>query len=134
MLAAFVLTAVACNKTHVSKEVVGQGTLVMLHSCVEPLPNEPNVTVCYEELLADSRCPEDVVCIWAGSAVARFTLTKNGQEFPFTLATLQYANFQHSIDVEGYRIELLDLFPHSTTTHTPTPPSFYKADIRVTKL
>lgn len=36
------------------------------------------LTITYDSLLEDSRCPEDVQCIWAGNGRILLTLTKTG--------------------------------------------------------
>lgn len=70
--------------------------------------NENQVTVCFDSVLTDSRCPEDVVCIWEGEAIARFTLNfKSGSPVildlkPNTLDTL----------VNGYRFSFVELLPY----------------------
>ena len=37
-----------------------------------------NLSVTYDRLLEDSRCPEDVQCIWAGNGRILVSLTKAG--------------------------------------------------------
>src|SRR5512133_3191605 len=37
-------------------------------------------TICFDSVLTDSRCPENVVCIWAGEAIVRFKFNTYGKE------------------------------------------------------
>jgi hypothetical protein len=38
------------------------------------------ITIRFEDVLEDSRCPEDVNCVWAGNAKVSLTVTRTGKE------------------------------------------------------
>ncbi|SHI86350.1 hypothetical protein SAMN04488096_105147 [Mesonia phycicola] len=38
-----------------------------------------NYSILFKEVVADSRCPSDVTCVWAGEAKINITLTQNGK-------------------------------------------------------
>ena len=45
------------------------------------------ITITFEQVLEDSRCPEGVDCIWEGMTVVELSLQKNGQQATtFTLS------------------------------------------------
>ncbi len=81
-------------------------------------------TICFDSVLADSRCPEDVVCVWAGEAIVRFRFESSGKESRVidlhsgTMDTL----------INGYSFSFVDLLPYPNTKH-PTSLHDYKAKI-----
>jgi hypothetical protein len=66
------------------------------------------LTVRFVELVEDSRCPVDVNCIWAGNAVIKVRVTKNGRSKILTLETNGPAN---TVNVEGYSMKLVAIAP-----------------------
>jgi len=82
--------------------------------------------ICFDTVLSDSRCPADVVCIWAGTAQARFKFEKqNGSRHYVDL-------YIHTTDtlVDGYSFSFVDLDPYPMVSN-PTKPEDYRARIVV---
>ncbi len=46
-----------------------------------------NISVTFQEVLEDSRCPVDVTCIWAGLAKVSLQVVVSGQERELSLST-----------------------------------------------
>ena len=46
-----------------------------------------NISVTFQEVLEDSRCPVDVTCIWAGLAKVSLQVSVSGQERELSLST-----------------------------------------------
>jgi hypothetical protein len=90
----------------------------------------PSMSVSLDSVLGDSRCPDDVVCIWMGNAEVRFTLMDNESETKFTLNTQPDAKTETVI--HGYRIRLVSLTPYPNTKIVINQ-SDYKADLVITK-
>ena len=69
--------------------------------------------IAFEGVEQDSRCPEDVVCVWQGNARAHFTATdRGGNRVEFELNTgLQPRAHRFG----GYTIKLEKLVPHPRT-------------------
>jgi len=70
----------------------------------------------FQAVLADSRCPSDVVCVWEGEGKVELGLTfGDGPTMP--VALLEHATVTHG----GYTITLvrLDPYPISTRPHVP---------------
>jgi hypothetical protein len=87
--------------------------------------------VAFLEVSSDSRCPTDVVCIWAGNATVEIGLAVGmGPTYPFTLNTLLDPR---SVDFSGYRVTLVDLTPYPVSTRR-IPPDEYRAHLWVTLL
>jgi hypothetical protein len=84
----------------------------------------------FDVVESDSRCPMDVVCVWAGDAVARFVVEQSGA--PSSAVTLQlHATLQpKSGSALGFRIELLTLQPYPRAS-TGTKPDEYIASVRI---
>jgi hypothetical protein len=79
------------------------------------------ITVRFLELVEDSRCPEDVNCIWAGVARIKIRLSKNGNSSVFELNTNQRdkpAVFQ------GYSFTLTDFRPRPSSTAKYSPSAY----------
>lgn len=67
-------------------------------------------SITFDSVKNDSRCPEGVICIWAGNAWAVFNYTKGRNAVFFTLSTLQSLGNDTTID--GYNIKLISLLPY----------------------
>lgn len=69
-----------------------------------------NLTLKFEKVLNDSRCPDGAMCIWAGQAQALVTIELNGKKEQITLtqmgssdSTIQnYAQYKISFNVTPY--------------------------------
>lgn len=79
----------------------------------------------------DSRCPSDVVCIWAGNAAVEIGVWYGmGPTARFVLNTIGDPD---SVEVGGYRIALIDLQPYPVST-ARIPPDAYVATFRFQRL
>lgn len=81
-------------------------------------------------VIEDSRCPEDVNCIWAGVAKIKIQLRKAGKlAREFELNTNQ---LDKTITFEGHEIKLAALTPHPKSGST-TNTAAYSATLAITK-
>jgi hypothetical protein len=88
--------------------------------------NQKKISICFDRVITDSRCPVDVVCVWAGEAIARFTLrSDNHNPISFEL----HSGTKDTV-INGFRFSFLDLLPYPHTEH-PVQPEDYKARIIV---
>lgn len=79
--------------------------------CTEP------ISITFLELSQDSRCPENVTCVWQGLAQIKILVSVNGQEKPFDLSTYPpHQGIPSEIFYLGYKIALVDLKPYPNTT------------------
>jgi len=89
-----------------------------------------DVRIRFEAVESDSRCPMDVVCVWAGDAVANLVVEKTSTESPAVSLRLHtYLEPRNGV-AYGVRIELLTLQPYPRAS-TPTKADDYVASIRV---
>ncbi len=67
-----------------------------------------NISVTFQEVLEDSRCPVDVTCIWAGLAKVSLQISVSGQEREISLSTSPPEN---SAVFENYTFWLISVRP-----------------------
>lgn len=82
-----------------------------------------HTTICFDSVITDSRCPANMLCIWAGEAIVRFKITTDN--------SIKYVDLHtHTIDadVNGYKLSFIDLLPYPTGVQQ-TKPGDYKARI-----
>ncbi len=82
---------------------------------------EPNnrISFTFDSVASDSRCPSDVVCVWAGEAIALVTITigdvKYGQ---YKISTYPGRN---TIVVGKFSFTFVDLYPYPSTSADVAP-------------
>ena len=60
--------------------------------------------------IEDSRCPEDVNCVWAGNAVIKFTVSKG--KLAAKTFELNSGTEPMSVTYQGYEIKIKDITPN----------------------
>lgn len=78
------------------------------------------------DVKSDSRCPADVMCVWAGDAEVRLRARGGERDTTVSLHTTQEPR---TVTVGTVRLELTSLAPPNQAG-SPTPPSAYRARIR----
>ena len=126
-----VMMAHSCTKKDIE---LREGTVtIAVKKCSSGDIGGDNLRLCFDSLIGDSRCPANAVCVWAGSAVAKFSLSKNGESTPFTLATMPYGEYKKDTVLLGYKIEFVNLSPYPGTVPAPIPADQVKAELRISK-
>lgn len=87
------------------------------------------LTVGFEAVTADSRCPVDVQCIQAGDATVRVWVLASGSREVLEVTTSPRSN---PVSVRGYQLTLQALEPAPSTKRT-TKTSDYRATLIVTR-
>jgi len=88
-----------------------------------------HLTIQFESVPEDSRCPLDVVCAWAGNGAVRLNLVSGaGSSTPSTLNTTLEPQ---SVVSQGVSIRLLELKPYPVHPG-PHDPAAYIAVLQVT--
>lgn len=93
--------------------------------------DDENISIQFTELVGDSRCPIDAICVWEGDAEAKFRFSKNNSFEDFTLQTSRNY-FNADTLLFGYRIELVEVFPYPQI-NIEIPPYDYKVKIKIEK-
>ena len=88
------------------------------------------LTVSFQAVPSDSRCPTGVQCVWAGNAVVQVVLSKDGKAFGAELNTSLEPT---SVDYLNYNVALVSLAPYPTANGGPISQSQYRATFVVTK-
>src|SRR5256885_11855957 len=87
--------------------------------------------VSFQSVADDSRCPEDVTCVWAGNAKVVLRVSKGRQ--PATTINLNSGLNPKHISYQGYDIKLADVKP-LRNTHRKISQSDYVITLVVTKI
>jgi hypothetical protein len=89
-----------------------------------------SLTVSFEGVPEDSRCPTGVQCVWAGNARVQVVLSKDGKAAGVELNTGVDPRTANYLD---YQIELVNLEPYPSIKGGPIPQSQYRATFVVRK-
>jgi hypothetical protein len=92
--------------------------------------NTGGLVVLFEGVTEDSRCPLDALCIQAGDATARVTLTTGGVGTPFFLTVNKVETKRATF--REFQVELVTLQPYPQS-RTPIAPSAYRATFTITQ-
>ena len=131
----FITLTAFVNSCSKSGDKLKEGTVELtLHECESGIISNDNLKLCFEAVVSDSRCPANAMCIWQGTAVAKFSFTKNKDTHIFDLATINMALTYHKdTTIAGYKIEFINLSPYPGTFTPPIPDNQIKAELKITK-
>ena len=90
-----------------------------------------DLTVRFLRLVADSRCPAEVSCVWQGDGEIEVELGVGGRQSRVRLHTHGGAQYPSEASFAGYRAKLVDLAP--APANPPRPDSEYVATLAVEK-
>lgn len=88
------------------------------------------LTVKFEEVLQDSRCPQGVSCVWSGNARVALTFALSGGK-PERVE-LNTNLEPRSLDVLGYTVQLVSLSP-VPKIHEKTDAKSYTATLKISR-
>jgi len=104
-------------------------TAVLMYQ--ETLSNEEeNISITFESVIGDSRCPSDAQCVWEGDAEIGLVFSHDNETADIVLHT--HPNYTTAVTVSGYTITLADLEPPASLENPPAPDD-YAAHVVVTK-
>lgn len=91
--------------------------------------------ISFTELIEESRCPADAICVWEGRAVVQVQLQVQEAIFNYELATF------NSIDLDSlktfthdeYTIELMEVNPYPGNIGQQANEEDYSIELRITK-
>jgi hypothetical protein len=92
---------------------------------------ENHLSICWDSVLNDSRCPKDVVCKWAGNAEVRMLFSCYNNLKTIILNTHGGESFRTDTLIGGFKIKLLKLTPYPETS-SKIPQENYTAEIIIT--
>ena len=83
------------------------------------------IWVTFNEILEDSRCPSDAVCVWAGRVVVSLSLHHNdGNLLDLELSEWDDNEYSHQAEVEGLLVQVLRVEPLLETGVTIEPEDY----------
>jgi len=92
-----------------------------------------NIRIKFLKVTEDSRCPSDVVCIWAGQVGVLINVSKNGQDLgDLTLISGAGNKELATKSFDGYSANLMKVEPYPISTER-IEPSDYVITLVVTK-
>jgi hypothetical protein len=89
---------------------------------------DANLRITFTAVEEDSRCPVDVVCVWAGNA--KLNLEVKGSKKKFVSAPVNTTSEPREIVFKGYKVKLLGVSPQRKAG-TPVLPADYQATLVV---
>src|SRR5688572_2353170 len=95
------------------KEADSKASFVIpINECREKNFSGKTIRLCLDNI-QDSRCPSMANCVWAGYAMASFTLKLKGQNVPLELSTItMLPNLKRDTSLLGYKIKLVNILPY----------------------
>ena len=105
-----------------SATVVSVGDTVQLRLGEAATVAQSGLRVQFREVEADSRCPIDALCVWAGDAQVEIAVgnATSAQEYDLH-SFLEPKEITHG----SYRFRLVEVGPARRTTETPRPADYY---------
>lgn len=106
------LVAASCGGAGITEVPVGQEfTLAVAESAVL---RGPDVTVTFVGVPEDSRCPSDVICVWAGNGKVELRIERSGGAA--TVVALNTTVEPREASLDGYSLQLVALEPSPVST------------------
>lgn len=90
---------------------------------------EERLTIQFTDLLEEGRCPEDVMCVWAGNSKINLKTTINGVSRNLELDT--HSDMQTEVEFKGYILELVVLKPYPKSADQSISEEEYIATILI---
>lgn len=91
-----------------------------------------NKSLKFKEVVADSRCPKDVTCIWAGEAKVLIEVLENGKSVEEKVVTIGATSIPLKFNAEDilYSLSFMQLLPYPTSTNK-NPGQDYTLNLQV---
>lgn len=89
-----------------------------------------NLSIRFDSVTAESRCPSDVQCVQAGSVTVALTIAQLSGTMTAQLLSLTTVAGKDTATSYGRPIRLVSVSPSPVST-TPTPKSAYRVELKV---
>ena len=129
LVAIVLISLTGCPKNQVAF-TVGPGETFTLGVGQSAQIAAEGMTVEFNEVIDDSRCPQGVTCIWAGQASSRVTITYQGKDYPMVLTLLGSSDQTKESFVQYTLIYGLSPYPVQGKRISPKD---YRLNLTVTK-
>lgn len=122
----FIVLGIGCM--HVAGPTVDLGEQFTLAPSETAQLKEAGISVTFNGVEGDSRCPADVVCIQGGDARVKIEVVSSGRTRGYELHTGDLKPVVH----DGLTIALVDLTPYPFSSR-PVRPADYRATLSVSR-
>lgn len=119
------------------KKDKNNNSYLAISTCKSYILNTQQVNVCFDNVISDSRCPEDVVCVWEGAAIVALKVTMSAESHTIQLSTLLRGSLQlipADTVINNVKIELLDLTPYPCVNCPAHSTGNYKVKLKLSEL
>jgi hypothetical protein len=116
LLILFVEFFLACDQTVDNSLMLDKPVSFELHQTRFDLTE--GISLRFDSILSDSRCPLNVNCVWEGNAAVQFTLSNAGSKHIIVLNTHGGTNFPKDTLISGYLLNLLEVLPYPSYPKT----------------
>src|SRR5262245_29379930 len=130
-----IYSALAIAVLYLSSDLAGVGlaarqddSIVLTPGASHRIP-DTDLTVVFEAVVEDSRCPVGTNCVWAGDATVRLRVDRARSK---SVSVLLHTNEQFPQEAahDGMRLRLVSLVPQPTADGPPRPES-YRATLTI---
>jgi hypothetical protein len=91
--------------------------------------NNDSSCIRFAKIVSESRCPSDVVCVWAGTAMVELeTCDPEGEVINLEI----YKSVEYAVNGQKYSLELTSLTPYPSVAH-PAEMNDYTAMVTLKK-
>jgi len=135
LFALILVAAIACTKKDASDAGFKLGTPFSLKQGeTSPWEGSDAVQVRFDRVVEDSRCPTDVVCVWAGRAEVELTFTHPGGTQTDILVLGETAGTDKTDQAVfgAYTVQLIKVLPDALST-VEIPQAQYTVELVVRK-
>lgn len=108
-------------------------TFVLQYGETKMLDGQDHFSVSFIDLLEDSRCPANAICVWQGQARVKIEINENFEILSkeLTSGTLK-DNQSQKINIGHYTIELLKVIPYPEKADYQSDKSDYAIQLVIT--
>jgi hypothetical protein len=110
----------------------GRGSAATLNEPIQLAPGQwatfktENLEVKFAGIDDDSRCPNDVTCVWAGEVVVRLTVRRDSRSKEVSVRETQ------ALAVDGYTFSILQVLPPRASSG-PVAAADYRVTLKITR-
>ncbi len=108
-------------------------TFVLQYGETKMLDGQDHFSISFIDLLEDSRCPANAICVWEGQARVKIEIHENFEVITkeLTNGTLK-DNQAQKINIGHYTLELLKVIPYPEKADNQTDKSDYSVQLVIT--
>ena len=133
-LLALLIGAASCHKNDSTLKFQLDQAFTLDFGATSEWADDPDVNIRFDKTVADSRCPIDAECVWAGRVEVQVTFTQpNGtQTGTLALGDNTGTNYSDTAVFGNFTVKLLNVKPQPKASQ-PIDQADYQLELKVTK-